>query len=183
MAPCRFLFPILEKIYPVFDPCKSWGLDEIPRSAGACGTMSTNKYLPYLTYIYLGDLWQHAGLNKQISCRSTSPTSTTVHITSYLIVNVSPKNIQLTLSVNDYDYSLRIPLRSHHQTKHLSYGTLEINYVSLLRIHTFSSEETLKFVTWSPVTLVLARMVLRDLLGCEFPNNHLGRKFRFENIF
>ena len=86
--------------------------------------MSTNKYLPYPTYIHLGDLWRHAGLNKQISCRLTSATSTTVHITSYLIVNVSPKNIQLTCFVNDYGYSLRIPLRSHHQTKHLGYGTL-----------------------------------------------------------
>ena len=96
MTPYRYIFQFI-KIYPVFDPCKSWGRDVIPRSAGARGTMSTNKYLPYPTYIYLGNLWQHAGLNKQISCRSTSATSTTVHITSYLIVNVSPKNIQLTL--------------------------------------------------------------------------------------
>ena len=123
MAPCRFLFPILEKIYTVFDPCKSWGRDVIPRSAGARGTMSTNKYLPFPTYIHLGDLWRHAGLNKQISCRLTSATSTTVHITSYLIVNLSPENIQLFF-VNDYGYSLRIPLQSYHQTKHLGYGTL-----------------------------------------------------------
>ena len=49
------LFSIL-KIYTVFDPCKSWGRDVIPRSAEARGTMSTNKYLPYPTYIHLGDL-------------------------------------------------------------------------------------------------------------------------------
>ena len=30
--------------------------DVIPRSVGARGTMSTNKYLPYSTYIHLGDL-------------------------------------------------------------------------------------------------------------------------------
>ena len=123
MAPCRFLFPILEKIYTVFDPCKSWGRDVIPRSTKARGTMSTNKYLPYPTYIHLGDQWQRAGPDKQISRRLTSAANTTVHVTSYLIVNVSPKNIQLNLSVNNYDYSLRIPLRSHHQTKHLRYGT------------------------------------------------------------
>ena len=44
------------KIYPVFDLCKSWGSDVIPRSVGARGTMSINKYLPYPTYIHLGDL-------------------------------------------------------------------------------------------------------------------------------
>ena len=50
-GPLPILFSIL-KIYPVFDPCKSWGRDVIPRSVGARGTMSINKYLPYLTYIY-----------------------------------------------------------------------------------------------------------------------------------
>ena len=30
--------------------------DVIPRSVGARGTMSINKYLPYPTYIHLGDL-------------------------------------------------------------------------------------------------------------------------------
>ena len=31
-------------------------IDVIPRSTEARGMMSTNKYLPYLTYIYLGGL-------------------------------------------------------------------------------------------------------------------------------
>ena len=85
------------KIYPVLDPCKSWGHDITPRYARARGTMSTNEYLPYPTYIHLGGPWQHAGSNKQISCRSTSATYTTVHIISHLIVNVLPKNIHITL--------------------------------------------------------------------------------------
>ena len=54
-GPLPILFSIL-KIYPVFDPCKSGGRDVIPRSVGARGTMSINKYLPYPTYIHLGDL-------------------------------------------------------------------------------------------------------------------------------
>ena len=33
-------------------------------------------------------------------------------VVRYLIINVSPKNIQLTCFVKDYSYSLRIPLRS-----------------------------------------------------------------------
>ena len=85
--------------------------------------MSTNKYLPYLTYIYLGGLWQRAGLDKQTSRRSTSAANTTVHITSYLIVNVSPKNTYLTLSVNDYDYILTYtaPITSSHEAPRLRY--------------------------------------------------------------
>ena len=48
---------------------------------------NVNKQIPTTPYIYT------PGFDKQISCRSTSATDITVHITSYLIVNVLPENI------------------------------------------------------------------------------------------
>ena len=50
-GPLPILFSIL-KIYPVFDPCKSWGRDVIPRSVGARGTIVMNVVRLVLLFLW-----------------------------------------------------------------------------------------------------------------------------------
>ena len=116
MAPCRFLFPILEKIYPVFDPCKSWGRDVIPRSLNhVARCQQTNTY--HTRHIYTLAAHDNVrGFDKQISRRSISATDTTVHITSYreYINNLVCKQLRLFLSYTVSIVSSEETSRSRH---------------------------------------------------------------------